>query len=76
MLRRKSEQRKSKQQTVTLALCGVAFIFCLIAKAIMLYPVSEALSIAIIAYASVSFLGAVVIALIFAKMHRMQIIAQ
>ena len=76
MLRKKSEQRAAKQRTVTLALCGIVFIICLIAKAVILYPVSALLSIAIIAYASVSFCGAAAIALVFSKVYRRRHISQ
>ena len=76
MLRRKSEQKTLKRQTVILAVCGAVFICCLIAKAIMLYPASAVLSIVIITYASVSFFGAGAIALVFSKTRRLRHITQ
>ena len=72
VLRDKSEQRAIKRATVTLALCGVAFFLCLIAKGIILYPVNAVLATAIITYASVSFCGAGAIALTYARTHRMR----
>lgn len=69
-LRFELEQRRLRQQTTILAVAGNLTVWCMIAAAVLLQPVSVVLSISCIVYACVAICGGAVIAIVFADKRR------
>jgi len=70
VLKAKLEQRKTKKQTILLALSGAMLYWCMIITAVILYPLNAVFSIVCIAYACVAMCGGGVVTLIFADKRR------
>lgn len=70
MLRRERERRRQQRAVAAAAIGGVLTLLCLMALALLLFPLAPQVSLVLSIYLTLSVMGAGVVTLVFLKQRR------
>lgn len=70
MLRRERERRRQQRAVAAAAVGGALTLLCLLAMALLLFPIAPQVSLILSVYLTLSVMGAGAVALVFLKQRR------
>ena len=70
MLRRERERRQQQRAVAAAAVGGALTLLCLLAMALLLFPIAPQVSLVLSVYLTLSVMGAGAVALVFMKQRR------